>query len=165
MLRPPQYAARRCPSCTATLSNVQGVVTCSDCQWVDIDRGPPPLPRADESVNAVGRRRDGTSFVDRYNPGAWPNPRWTSSPSSTRNTAKRAILAQVREETAERVEVGASHLEVAEWAEERIRELGGQPAFPVNISVDEEAAHATPSIDDDDDLRRGDDQPRYRRSY
>ena len=47
-----------------------------------------------------------------------------------------AILAQVREETAERVEVGASHLEVAEWAEERIRELGGQPAFPVNISVD-----------------------------
>jgi len=100
-------------------------------------------------VNAVGRRRDGTSFVDRYNPGAWPNPRWTSSPSSTRNTAKRAILAQVREETAERVEVGASHLEVAEWAEERIRELGGQPAFPVNISVDEEAAHATPSIDDE----------------
>ncbi|MFC6769382.1 hypothetical protein [Natrinema soli] len=39
MLRPPQHAARRCPSCTATLSNVQGVVTCSDCQWVDIDRG------------------------------------------------------------------------------------------------------------------------------
>ncbi|ELY72684.1 type II methionyl aminopeptidase [Natrinema pallidum] len=60
-----------------------------------------------------------------------------------------AILAQVREEAAERVEVGASHLEVAEWAEDRIRELGGQPAFPVNISVDEEAAHATPSIDDE----------------
>ncbi|WP_135535665.1 MULTISPECIES: type II methionyl aminopeptidase [Halostella] len=59
------------------------------------------------------------------------------------------ILAQVRAETAERVEVGASHLEVAEFAEERIRELGGEPAFPVNISVDEEAAHATPSVDDD----------------
>jgi len=60
------------------------------------------------------------------------------------------ILAQVREEVTERVEVGASHLEVAEWAEGRIRELGGEPAFPVNISIDEEAAHATPGADDDD---------------
>ncbi len=59
------------------------------------------------------------------------------------------ILRQVREETADRVEVGVSHLEVAEYAEDRIRELGGKPAFPVNISVDEEAAHATPAIDDD----------------
>ncbi|WP_276252618.1 type II methionyl aminopeptidase [Halomontanus rarus] len=59
------------------------------------------------------------------------------------------ILSQVREETADRVEVGASHLEIAEYAEDRIRELGGQPAFPVNISIDEEAAHATPSIDDE----------------
>ncbi len=60
-----------------------------------------------------------------------------------------AILSQVRSEAIERVEVGASHLEVAEFAEERIRELGGKPAFPVNISIDEEAAHATPSIDDE----------------
>ena len=59
------------------------------------------------------------------------------------------ILAEVREETAERVEVGASHLEVAAYAEERIRELGGEPAFPVNISIDHEAAHATPTPDDD----------------
>jgi methionyl aminopeptidase len=60
------------------------------------------------------------------------------------------ILAQVREEAADRVDVGVSHLEVAEFAEERIRELGGEPAFPVNISIDHEAAHATPSIDDDE---------------
>ncbi len=59
------------------------------------------------------------------------------------------ILAQVRDETADRVEVGASHLEVAEYAEDRIRELGGEPAFPVNISIDEEAAHATPEPGDD----------------
>ncbi|PSP67615.1 type II methionyl aminopeptidase [Halobacteriales archaeon QS_1_69_70] len=59
------------------------------------------------------------------------------------------ILAQVRAETAERVEVGASHLEVAAYAEARIRELGGEPAFPVNISIDHEAAHATPTPDDD----------------
>ena len=60
------------------------------------------------------------------------------------------ILAQVREEAADRVDVGVSHLEVAEFAEERIRELGGEPAFPVNISIDHEAAHATPGIDDDE---------------
>jgi methionyl aminopeptidase len=59
------------------------------------------------------------------------------------------ILAEVREAAAERVEVGASHLDVAEWTEERIRELGAEPAFPVNISIDHEAAHATPSADDD----------------
>ncbi|MFP9060882.1 type II methionyl aminopeptidase [Natrialbaceae archaeon A-chndr2] len=59
------------------------------------------------------------------------------------------ILAQVRAETADRVEVGVSHLEVAEYAENRIRELGAKPAFPVNISIDEEAAHRTPSVDDD----------------
>lgn len=58
------------------------------------------------------------------------------------------ILAEVREEAADRVEVGVSHLEIAEWAEEKIRELGGEPAFPVNISIDEEAAHATPAPDD-----------------
>ena len=59
------------------------------------------------------------------------------------------ILAQVRAAAADRVEVGESHLEVAEFAEDRIRELGAEPAFPVNISIDEEAAHATPEPDDD----------------
>jgi methionyl aminopeptidase len=59
------------------------------------------------------------------------------------------ILAQVRDEAAERVEVGVSHLEIAQWAEDKIKELGGKPAFPVNISIDEEAAHATPERDDD----------------
>ncbi|WP_115862554.1 type II methionyl aminopeptidase [Halorussus litoreus] len=59
------------------------------------------------------------------------------------------ILSTVMNEASERVEVGASQLEVAEFAEERIRELGGECAFPVNISVDEEASHATPARDDD----------------
>jgi methionyl aminopeptidase len=59
------------------------------------------------------------------------------------------ILAEVRDEAAEMVEVGVGHLDVAEWTEDRIRELGGKPAFPVNISIDEEAAHATPGVDDD----------------
>lgn len=59
------------------------------------------------------------------------------------------ILATVLAEAADRVEVGASHLEVAEFAEDRIEELGGAPAFPVNISIDEEASHATPARDDE----------------
>ncbi|MWG35105.1 type II methionyl aminopeptidase [Halomarina oriensis] len=59
------------------------------------------------------------------------------------------ILAEVRDEAAERVDVGTRHLDVAEWAEDRIRELGGKPAFPVNISIDHEAAHATPGVDDE----------------
>lgn len=59
------------------------------------------------------------------------------------------ILSSVLEATADRIEVGASLLEVAEFAESRTRELGGEPAFPCNISVDEEASHATPSADDE----------------
>ncbi|MFW6265684.1 MAG: type II methionyl aminopeptidase [Halanaeroarchaeum sp.] len=59
------------------------------------------------------------------------------------------ILETVLAEAADRVEVGASHLEVAEFAEDRIEELGGAPAFPVNISIDEEASHATPARDDE----------------
>ena len=66
------------------------------------------------------------------------------------------ILSTVRSEAVERVEPGASHLELAEWVEGRIRELGGKPAFPMNISVDEEAAHATPSPGDDSTF--GDDE-------
>ena len=60
------------------------------------------------------------------------------------------ILATVRDEAVDRIEVGGSHLELAEWAESRIRELGGEPAFPLNISIGEEAAHATPSVDDEE---------------
>jgi methionyl aminopeptidase len=59
------------------------------------------------------------------------------------------ILATVLDEAADRVEVGTTQLEIAEYAEDRIEELGGKPAFPVNISIDEEASHATPGRDDE----------------
>jgi len=59
------------------------------------------------------------------------------------------ILAQVREEAADRVEVGTGYLELSEWVEDRIRELGGKPAFPLNISVDNEAAHGAAGVDDE----------------
>jgi len=60
-----------------------------------------------------------------------------------------AILAQVREEAADRCAVGSGYLELSEWVEDRIRELGGQPAFPVNVSVDNEAAHGAAGPDDE----------------
>jgi methionyl aminopeptidase len=59
------------------------------------------------------------------------------------------ILAQVRDEAAERVEVGSGYLALSEWVEQRILELGGEPAFPVNISVDEEAAHGAAAPGDE----------------
>jgi methionyl aminopeptidase len=63
-----------------------------------------------------------------------------------------AILAQVREEAAERCAVGSNYLELSEWTEDRIRELGGKPAFPVNVSVDNEAAHGAAGPADDREI-------------
>lgn len=59
------------------------------------------------------------------------------------------ILAEVKEGVIERVKEGTLLLEVAEFVEQSIREKGAEPAFPCNISRNEEAAHATPSIDDE----------------
>ncbi len=58
------------------------------------------------------------------------------------------ILSEVRNEAVKKVEEGASLLSVAEFTENLIREKGGEPAFPVNISRNDEAAHSTPSFDD-----------------
>jgi methionyl aminopeptidase len=59
------------------------------------------------------------------------------------------ILAQVRDEAVERVEVGTAYLELTEWVEDRIRDLGGEPGFPLNISVDNEAAHGAAAPEDE----------------
>ena len=59
------------------------------------------------------------------------------------------ILVDAMNEAREMVEPGRTHLEVAEWAEDYIREHDAGIAFPVNLSIDEEASHATPGRDDD----------------
>jgi methionyl aminopeptidase len=61
-------------------------------------------------------------------------------------------LRTVLDEAAAMIEPGITQLEVAEHAEERIDELADGTAFPVNISVDEEASHATPARDDDSEF-------------
>ncbi len=58
------------------------------------------------------------------------------------------ILSEVRAEAAKKVEEGVTLLSVAQFTENLIREKGGEPAFPVNISRNDEAAHSTPSFDD-----------------
>jgi methionyl aminopeptidase len=60
------------------------------------------------------------------------------------------ILKIVRTEAADMVRVGNSLLEVAEFVEKKTVELGGRPAFPCNISRNQEAAHATPKAGDKD---------------
>jgi methionyl aminopeptidase len=58
------------------------------------------------------------------------------------------ILKEVREAAAGRVQKGAKLLDVAEAIEADIVARGAKPAFPVNISLDAEAAHDTPEPDD-----------------
>ena len=48
------------------------------------------------------------------------------------------------------VKSGMPLLEIAEQIESKIIELGGKPAFPVNLSINETAAHATPLWNDEE---------------
>jgi methionyl aminopeptidase len=59
------------------------------------------------------------------------------------------ILKEVRANAIPLVKKGAKLLDVANAIEREIAEKGGRPAFPVNISVNSEAAHDTPGIDDE----------------
>ncbi len=58
------------------------------------------------------------------------------------------ILKEVREAAVGRVQKGAKLYDVAEAIEADIVARGGRPAFPVNISLDAEAAHDTPEPGD-----------------
>ena len=50
---------------------------------------------------------------------------------------------------------GARLLDIAETVEARVRQLGAKPAFPVNICINEVAAHYSPTHDDPLVLGRG----------
>lgn len=58
------------------------------------------------------------------------------------------IANQVKEYAKTIVKKDIPLLELAEKIEEKILELGGKPAFPVNLSINNIAAHYTPSHDD-----------------
>ena len=50
---------------------------------------------------------------------------------------------------------GANLLDIAEAVENRVREMGAKPAFPVCICIDDVAAHYSPTHDDQLRLKRG----------
>ena len=59
-----------------------------------------------------------------------------------------AIAARVREDVRSRDWAGRTALEVCEHAESEIRRLGARCAFPVNVSINEVAAHYTAEPND-----------------
>ena len=67
-----------------------------------------------------------------------------------------AIAKEAREYGASRVKAGGSSLELADEIEAVIRKRGAECAFPVNIGVNDVAAHYTPSRENDLRFRQGD---------
>ena len=60
-----------------------------------------------------------------------------------------AVLTEAVTEARSMVEPGRKQLAVAEWVEDFVRESDAGLAFPVNLSIDAEASHATPARDDE----------------
>ena len=58
------------------------------------------------------------------------------------------ITKQVKEYIKPLIKKNVPLLEIAEKIENKIIELGGKPAFPTNLSINEISAHYTPSHDD-----------------
>lgn len=58
------------------------------------------------------------------------------------------ISSKVREYVKQIVKKDVLLLEIADKIEDKIIELGGKPAFPVNLSINDIAAHYTPFVDD-----------------
>lgn len=66
------------------------------------------------------------------------------------------IARQVKKEVVDLIKPGAKLYDIAEFVERRIVELGGKPAFPCNLSINEIAAHYTPYKGDGTVLKEGD---------
>ncbi|MDR0768204.1 MAG: M24 family metallopeptidase, partial [Methanosarcinales archaeon] len=58
------------------------------------------------------------------------------------------IHQQIMKEARDKIKIGMNVYEYARFIDERIIELGAGSAFPVNISLNEAAAHDTPPLND-----------------
>lgn len=58
------------------------------------------------------------------------------------------ILSEVKENAQKGIKLGQKLLDIASKIEAEIVDIGGKPAFPVNLSLNNNAAHYTPSIED-----------------
>ncbi|MBO3842444.1 MAG: type II methionyl aminopeptidase [Candidatus Brockarchaeota archaeon] len=65
------------------------------------------------------------------------------------------IAKRVKKEARQRVKAGVRLVDLCEEIEGRIRQLGGLPAFPCNIGLDEVAAHFTPPPDFEGEIPQG----------
>jgi methionyl aminopeptidase len=65
------------------------------------------------------------------------------------------IAKKVKEKVKKEVKLGKRLIDIAEEIEKYIYELNAVPAFPLNISINEVAAHYTPSFDDNKELNEG----------
>ncbi len=59
------------------------------------------------------------------------------------------LASRIREDSKRLIMVGESLLDIAETIEKMIADEGAKPAFPVNISIDDIAAHYTPEAGSD----------------
>lgn len=59
------------------------------------------------------------------------------------------IASEAREYARNNVKKGMKLIDIANMIEDKIAELGGKPAFPTCLSVNEIAAHATPAYNDE----------------
>ncbi|MEM3095038.1 MAG: M24 family metallopeptidase, partial [Nitrososphaera sp.] len=66
------------------------------------------------------------------------------------------IAAEVRESARKKYHVGSTLFEICESVEAQIRSMNGQPAFPVNTSLNEIAAHYTAEPNDATVVKEGD---------
>ncbi|MEM1782482.1 MAG: type II methionyl aminopeptidase [Nanopusillaceae archaeon] len=66
------------------------------------------------------------------------------------------IAKEVYEYSKNLLKPEVSLLEIAESLENKIKDLGGEPAFPVNISINDIAAHYTPVENDKKIIKEGD---------
>lgn len=67
-----------------------------------------------------------------------------------------SIVSKVRKKAVKHVREDMKLLELAEFVENEIVELGGTIAFPCNVSVNEVTAHYTPPADDEKIFQSGD---------
>ena len=66
------------------------------------------------------------------------------------------ISAKVKEFAKTLLKEGALLVKIADKIENKIIELGGKPAFPVNLSINEIAAHYVPAANETTKLKKGD---------
>jgi len=66
------------------------------------------------------------------------------------------LAAKVLREGADEIRVGVSYLELVESVESRVRAQGADLAFPLNVSLNEDAAHDTASTGDERVFSKGD---------